>query len=263
MHKRKYVGVMAGVLAVSLAVAGIATAGTLKSQSLTETVVSGKQDKKMPGPITSLKTEVDTAYDGTIPFDQKAVTTKVDFDKDFSFTPGSLGQCAKTSLDGKTTEQATAACPTAIVGTGNANLAGPVAGVTAVVTAFNGVPQGGRPVLFLHSRVAALSSTSVLVGVLGPSTGGGLYGKTLDVTVPILDGGFVITHFEVTIPKGSPTVKKNKKKGKPAKYYVMAKCSGNKTWDFGARSIYNNGATTAAVSPPTKCKQKAKKKKKK
>jgi len=139
------------------------------------------------------------------------------------------------------------------VGAGSANLAGAVAGVTAVVTAFNGTTSGGNPTILLHSRTTA-GTTAVLIGALEPGAGG-TYGKQLNVTVPILSGGlFVITRFSTTIPKRQ-TVKANKKKGKPAKFYVGAKCS-TKKWTFRARSTADTGqaVTTPVVTLP--CRQK-------
>ena len=261
MRKRNYLIGMAGALVLSVAVAGTAhAAGTLTGQTIKATVSSPAQDKKAVGGINSLKIEVDTTYSGTFPFTGKAINTKVDMPKDFVFTPPKA-QCDPNTagFNTSTTEVAKSLCGPAQVGSGNARLAGGVPGVTAVVTAFNGTTPEGLPTILLHSRTSA-NTTTVLVGTLRPGTQGGPYGTTLDVVVPILPAGFVITHFETTIPK-LLTVKANKKKKKPAKYYVGAKCS-KKVWAFQGRSTYDNGATTtSAVTVP--CKQKKAKKKKK
>jgi hypothetical protein len=262
MRKRKYLIGAASALVLSIAVAGTShSAGFLFGQTVTETVSAPKLDKKTPGAITSSKTLVETQYTGlTPPFDAKAVNTKVDFPKDWSFTPGTLPQCNPASIATATTADAKTACAGSQVGSGAAVLNGAVPNVPATVTAFNGTQPEGLPVVLLHSRTGPpLNSTSVLVGTLRPGPGGA-YGKTLDVIVPILAGGaFVITSFDTTIPK-LQTVKKNKKKNKPAKYYIMAKCS-KKSWSFQARSTYNNGVTTTDTSTAT-CKQKKPKKKK-
>ena len=268
MRKRKFLIGAAATLALSVGISGVAqAAGLLNGQTVDVVVSSGKQDKKKPGPVTTFTINVDTQYTGsTPPFNNKANNTKIDFPKDWSFYTKGLPQCSPASISNVDTAAARATCPNAIVGSGGANLAGAVAGVTAVVTAFNGTPAaGGEPVIILHSRTGApLNSTAPLIGTLrnGP---GSPYGKTLDVVVPALAGGaFVITHFETTIPK--KVVKKaNKKKKKAAKYFVAAKCS-TKNWQFQARSTYTTptnalGATTSDQDN-VPCKQKKKKKKK-
>jgi hypothetical protein len=260
MRKRNVMVGVAGALALSIGVAGSAqAAGTLTGQTLEVTASAGKLDKKVPGAVNSLTVVVNTQYTGTPPFTGKVTNTKVHFPKDFVFTPPSA-QCDPNSpgFGTSTTAAAEAACGPAKVGTGSANLAGAVAGVTAVVTAFNGTLQGANPTILLHSRTTA-NTTTVLIGALEPGIGG-TYGKQLNVTVPILPLGFVITRFSTTIPK-LQTVKANKKKGKPAKFYVGSKCS-TKKWTFQANSTADTGQalTTNVVTLP--CKQKPSKKKK-
>ena len=266
MRKRNYLIGMAGALVLSLGVAGTANAaGTLTGQTVKVTASSKPQDKKAVGPISSLKVEVDTTYDGNQlpPFTGKAINTKVDFPKDFVFTPPKA-QCDPNTggFNTSTTEVAKSLCGPAQVGTGSARILAPaiVGGqLTANVTAFNGTTPEGLPTILLHSRTSA-GTTTVLVGTLRRSDQGGKFGTVLDVIVPPLPLGAVIVHFETTIPQ-LLTVKANKKKNKPAKYYVGAKCS-TKTWNFQARSTYDNGATTIGTSSAP-CKQKKSKKKKK
>ena len=247
MRKRNVMIGMAGALALSLAVAGSAqAAGTLTGQTLEVTATAGKLDKKVLGPVSNLNVVVNTQYNGTTPpFTGKVINTKVDFPKDFVFTPPTA-QCDPNSpgFSASTTEAAMAACGPAQVGSGSANLAGAVAGVTAVVTAFNGTQPAGNPTILLHSRTTA-GTTTVLVGALENGVGG-TFGKQLNVTVPILPLGFVITRFQTAIPqlltvKGKKANKKRGKKAVPAKYYVGAKCS-TKNWTFQARSTADTGA---------------------
>lgn len=261
MRKRNMMIGLAGALALSIGVAGSAqAAGTLTGQTLEIAASAGKLDKKVPGAVNSLQVVVNTQYTGTPPFTGKVTTTKIDFPKDFVFTPPSA-QCDPNSpgFGNSTTAAALAACGPAQVGSGSANLAGAVAGVTAVVTALNGTPSGGNPTLLLHSRTTA-GTTTVLTGVLEPGIGG-TYGKQLNVTVPILPLGFVITRFETNIPK-LQTVKANKKKGKPAKYYVGSKCS-TKKWTFQGRSSADTGQQLTTPQVVVPCSQKPSKKKKK
>ena len=158
MRKRNVMIGLAGALALSVGVAGSAqAAGTLSGQTLEVTASAGKLDKKVAGAVNSLTVVVNTQYSGsTPPFTGKVINTKVDFPKDFVFTPPSA-QCDPNSpgFNASTTEAAKSACGPAQVGSGSANLAGAVAGVTAVVTAFNGTTQGGNPTILLHSRTTA------------------------------------------------------------------------------------------------------------
>lgn len=264
MRKRKLMIGAASALALSVGVAGIAQgAGTLTGQTITETVSSPAQDKKTPGPVTTFKTQVDTQYTATTPpFTGKVSNTKVDFPKDFIFTPGKLPQCDPATIASADTAGAIAACGASQVGSGSAVLNGAVQNVPAVVTAFNGTLNGGLPTVLLHSRTGPpLNTTATLIGTLRPGPGG-VYGKTLDVVVPLLAGGaFVITSFNTEIPK-KQTVKKNKKKKKPAKFYVSAKCS-KKIWNFQVRSTADAGNTAPQGTATVPCKQKKAKKKKK
>ncbi len=267
MRKRNVMIGVAGALALSICTAGSAqaqTPGTLTGQTLEVTATAGKLDKKVPGPVNNLNVVVNTQY--TTPttsppsFSGKVINTKVDFPKDFVFTPPTAKCDPNTpGFSTSTTEAALAACSPAKVGEGAANLAGAVAGVTAKVTAFNGTPQGANPTILLHSRTTA-NTTTVLIGAL-ENGAGGTYGKQLNVTVPILPLGFVITRFQTAIPQ-LPTVKANKKKGKPAKYYVGATCT-TKKWTFQARSTADNGAALTTPQVVLPCTQKPSKKKKK
>lgn len=268
MRKRKYLIGGVAALAVSVAFAGIAHADyTLGGQSLVVTASSGKQDKKKPGAITSLFTDVITNYTGTTgAVDRKANNTKVYFPKDFQFKTTGLSQCDPNVGGFGTSDTATAKtlCGASQVGSGSATIVGPVPGITAVVTAFNGTRPAGLDTILLHSRTSA-GTTTVLTGTLKPSNVGG-FGKMLDVPVPALPLGLAISDFKVTIPKvklpaSGKSAGASKKKKAAQQYYIMAKCS-KKKWNYQAISTYDSGSPTTATST-NKCKQKASKKKKK
>ena len=269
MRKRKYLIAGVAALALSVAVAGVAQgATTLNGQSLVVTVNSPKQDKKKPGPINSLFVDVITSYSGSgVPVDKHATNTKVYFPKDFVFNATGLPQCDPNAagFGTSTTDAAKALCPTSQVGGGSAQLVGAVAGVTAVVTAFNGTQPAGQQTILLHSRSTA-GTTTVLIGTLKPSNKAG-FGTMLDVPVPLLLGGaFAISDFKTTIPKVQlPKTKSassaKKKKKKPKKFYIMAKCS-KKSWLFQADTTYDGGGAPTSASSTATCKQKKAKKKK-
>ena len=135
----------------------------------------------------------------------------------------------------------------------------------AVVSAFNGTPSGGNPTLVLHTKpggIAAATPPTILTGVLVTSPVGGLYGKRLTVTVPDTSStGLDLTDFQTTINK-LVTKKANKKKHKPAKYYLNAKCS-KKSWAFQTTTTFRAGGGSAVATATMPCKQKKSKKKKK
>jgi hypothetical protein len=273
-RKRKYLIGATLALAASVAIAAIAQAAST-GQSLTVQVSATKQDKKVRGPA-DINVTVDTQE--AAPFNaatqgQDAQQTVVDFDKDFTFTAGALPTCNPTSLTGSTTEAALAACGRAKVGSGAATLceatatlqgcaATPGGGIQGVVTAFNGVPSGGNQSIILHARFGPpANTTTVLTGVLTNSPLGNPYGKRLVVSVPPTgqSTGLHLTHFQTSIPR-LISVKANKKKGKPAKYYVSAKCS-DKTWDFQETTTFRSGGPTLSAHTTAPCKQKPAKKK--
>lgn len=269
---RKRTQLVVAIAAISsLALASSAQAVIkFQGQRLDVNTSAGKLDKKKAGPVNSLFVDLITDYaadDGGAPLntpDIHATNAKVYFPKDFQFSTKGLTQCDPNSpnFGTGTTEQAKAACGSSQVGSGSAALVGAVAGVTAVVTAFNGTQPENLDTILLHSRTTA-GTTTVLVGTLRASNVGG-FGKMLDVPVPLLLGGaFAISDFAVTIPKvqlpGKAASAAKKKKAK--KYYVMAKCS-KKKWNFQVISTYDNGQPPTTATDKTTCKQKKAKKKK-
>ena len=269
MRKRKYLVGAAAAAVLSMGVATVAQGDyTLQGQSLVVDASAGKLDKKKPGPVNSFFVDVITNYTGTTgAVDKKANNTKVYFSKDYQFKTTGLAQCDPNGpgFGTSTTEAAKTQCGPSQVGQGSAAIVGPIAGITAVVTAFNGTKPAGLDTILLHSRTSA-GTTTVLTGTLKPSDVGG-FGKMLDVPVPPLPLGLAISDFKTTIgkvklPKGGKKAGASaKKKKKPAQYYIMAKCS-KKKWNFQAVSTYDVGSPTTATATDT-CKQKASKKKKK
>jgi hypothetical protein len=267
-RKRKYLIGATLALAASVAVAALAQAA-ITGQTLSASVSATKQDKKVRGPA-DINVTVDTAESPPTTATQTASQTVVDFDKDFTFTAGALPTCNPTPLAGTTTDQANALCGPSKVGSGAATLCSaalgcggtPGGGIQGVVTAYNGVPSGGNQSIILHARFGPpANTTTVLTGVLTSSPLGNPYGKRLVVTVPDTSlTGLHLTHFQTAIPR-LISVKANKKKGKPAKYYVSAKCS-DKTWDFQETTTFRAGAPPLSSHTSAPCKQKPAKKKK-
>jgi hypothetical protein len=287
MRKRKYV---IGSLALAAVVCFAAVAqAAVTSQDVfwAPDPTPPKQSKKKPKGGVGLGVGVRANYDnlsqtsGPGAPSAHAELAVIHFDKDFAFNAGTLPTCAKAAIQTATTDQAKAACPGAIVGSGDAHLNGALGPATGVVTAFNGVPSGGQQVIELHARVGPpLNSTQVLTGTLQPSTKAGQgFGKQLVVPVAPLGGGAqVILDFSTALPKlvskkGGKAAKKGKKgkkkKKKPPTYFISGNCS-DKTWNIEGDFTFVDSPGGAAE--PTvvltgrdtaPCKQKPVKKKKK
>lgn len=242
MRKRKFlIGAVLGVTA-SLAFAGVASAA-VSSQTYSSVASKTKQDKKVRGHVGSFKTDVDTFYSGG--FTPPATQTVLTFDRAFKFNTGNLDRCNPASLVGQSAASARAICGDAQVGQGSAvvtRLDG--VALPAVVSAFNGNPSGGNPVILLHTDVSGVPTKPILTGTLS--------GNTLTVSVPVTPGT-VITHFDTTINKVK-VKNANKKKGKPAQYYVMAKCNDGK-WAHSETTTFQDGSTKSS-SFTQKCKKK-------
>jgi hypothetical protein len=280
MRKRKLLISAVAALAVSVGVTAVAQA-VINSQTITTSSTKTKQDKKTHG-AGEINVTIDTAETPPTPAAQTAETTFVDFDKDYKFTPGKLGQCTEAQLAGTTTAQAKANCPTAVVGTGSATScsAGGGCGALSVhldVTAFNGAPEGGDNVLFLHAKgtgVIAALPPLILKGKLtnSPLASQG-YGKRLVVNVPdTASTGTHLTQFITNVgvlkngvkkkvkgPKNPNTGKRKIKK--VPQYYVMAKCS-DKQWTFRSETTFRAGGGSQTDTHTIACTQKKAKKKK-
>jgi len=171
-----------------------------------------------PGSLNVITTTNDE--DGTV---SPAVRAQVYFDRDLRFFTKGIRTCRKSKLEQTDTAQAKKACPGAQVGSGTANIA--FAGqansdpVKAIVTAFNGVPKNGKPVILLHSRADAVGSTVVLTGVLKNMPRTSPFGKVLDVDIPELAFGSAITRFQVRVKK---TYRFRGKR----RSYVSGRCTG-------------------------------------
>ncbi len=106
--------------------------------------------------------------------------------------------------------------------------------------AFNGVPQGGKPVVLLQAYgTSPVQTTLVLVGTVS-NLGKDGYGPRLDVTVPPIAGGFgVITDFNVKISK-SWTYKGKKMS------FVSAKCPASRKLKYRGAFTYKDDTTIEA-----------------
>jgi hypothetical protein len=231
-------------LAVAVAAVGVTSAIGANSQTIKGTIAPVKQKKNVYGKASINVVTKTNDTDGSV---SPATRAQVYFDDDIKFDTRGVARCAKAKVDGnKTTAAAKAACPKSVVGAGNASIAvagNPNAPATAKVTAFNGVPQGGKPVILLHSYSEATGLAPVLVGVLKNT--GGDFGKILDVTIPALPFASAITSFQTKVQKST------RFRGKTINF-VSARCKdGNRKWNFKGTFTYDGSPSKTATSSQT------------
>jgi hypothetical protein len=251
--------IVAAAIPVSAAIAGETVTGTDgNTQSIEATITPKGLYPKTSSPATlsvEVKTGTTTATNG-VP--SPALHDVIDFDKNLSLQTEGLATCSAAKLQNTTTEQAEAACGKAKIGTGSASTlipAGQVFNEPTVVTAFNGVPQGGKPTVLLQAYgQAPLTTTLVLIGTVTNLNKEG-YGPRLDVIVPPIPGGGAITDFKVKINKTWTY------KGKKLSF-VNAKCPKSKKLKYRGAFSYADGVTITATHEQT-CTSKTEPKKKK
>lgn len=235
-------------LALAIGVANVAIGANFQKISGTfkpNTKLS--KTKYKPGSVNVITQTGDS--DGNV---DPAIRAQVSFDDDLSFFTKGIPTCKESDLTQTTTEQAKAKCGKAVVGTGAATVGiggnpDPAASTPAVVTAFNGVPKNGKPVILLHSRANAFGLTTVLVGTLNKLGPAGDFGWTLDVKIPELAFGSAITRFQVKVQK------RFRFKGK-ARSYVSGRCGdSNKRLNYKGKFTFNSSpdySKTAVSAQP-------------
>jgi hypothetical protein len=229
------VAAVATAIAASVATAGApATGKDGNSQSIDAVIAPKKLSKSTFQPASlkvTTKLTTSTAANG-VP--SPTTHVQIDFDKNAKIFAKGYPTCDQSKLQNASTEIAERECKPAIIGKGSATVKLPVGEqvftVPAKVTAFNGKPQGGKPVILLHTySTTPIQTVLVLNGpVLNYNKQG--YGPRLELEVPKLAGGSgALTEFQVTINK------KYRYKGKPASY-ISAKCPNSKK--LKVRSVF-------------------------
>lgn len=208
------------------------------TQSIAVNITPQKRSKTKPSPVTLDVTTATTSTTAANGVPSPAERAIVDFPKGLSIFSKGYPTCDAAKLQNTSTEAALEACKKAEIGggTGTADLVvgTKVFPVTTTITAFNGVPQGGKPVVLLHTySQSPVQTTLVLVGAVSNFNKEG-YGARLDVSIPLIAGGQgAITGFHVKIAK---TYKyKGKKHG-----YVSATCP-SKTWKARGEFDFKDG----------------------
>ena len=263
MHKKfsliaSLVAIVAIAIPVSAALAGETVTGPDGNTQSIEAAISSKALYPKTASPGSLFVDVKTGTTGSANgAPSPAVHDVIDFDQNLALATKGLPTCNPTQLQSTSTEAAERACGNAIIGTGEATTLLPLGTLytePTKVTAFNGVPQGGKPVVLLHAYgTSPVQTTLVLVGVVSTYGKEG-YGPRLDVTIPSIAGGAgVITDFKVKIQK-SWTYKGKKMS------FVSARCPAAKKLKYRGAFTYADGTTLNAETSQT-CTQKAEPKK--
>jgi hypothetical protein len=250
---------VAAAIPVSAAIAGETVEGPDGNTQSMEAVVTPKALYKKTAKPATLNVEVKTgSTTSTTGAPSPAVHDVIDFDKNLSLATKGLPTCNASLIQSTTTEAAEKVCGKAEIGSGTAITLLPLGSLytePTVVTAFNGVPQGGKPVVLLHAYgTSPVQTTIVLTGVVSNLNKEG-YGPRLDVTIPPIAGGNgAITDFKVKINK--TWTYKGKKMS-----FVNAKCPASKKLKYRGAFTYKDGVTINASSTQS-CTPKAEPKKK-
>ena len=232
MRNRKYlIGALVGVIGV-FAFAGTASA-VPTAQTLQTTLAPAKQDKKVFGGV-SLHNIIGTTFDN-FATSQSPKTTTFTIDPNVKFVNGNIPPCALSSIQGKFTAQAQAACPQSITGSGTVQVNGGAIGGN--VTFFS----GGPTTIYVQTDIGPGATTLTIIG--------SIQGKLLVFSNIPNTPGLVLSKFDTTF---------NKRKTGKKSYYVMARCKKGK-WATSESTNFYSGETLSASSS-MKCKAKKKKK---
>jgi hypothetical protein len=249
--RKHLVWVLGVAVALVVGLTGVASATNTQTMDVTVTPNKVPKNNYVSGKLRSLTvTGCKSPCSGAGAI--KPVTkAQIFYDKNIRFDSTGIKQCKASQIENTTTQQAKAKCALSLVGNGKATVkvgGDPNSGdVNAVITAFNGQPAGGKPVILLHTRVDAIGQTTVLRGTLNNVSG--KYGYRLDVVVPPLPLNTATTVFDVTVQH---TVKV----GRVSHKYISERCKdSNKTWDYKGTFTYS-GAPPITVTDSQKCKVK-------
>jgi hypothetical protein len=253
MRKRSTLFVALAVAAATAIAASAALAGPIgapvaasdgNSQAYGALITPKKLGKKTFTPAAlEVTTKLTSSAANGVPVPTTHV--QIDFDKGTRIFTKGVPTCDASKLQSTSTEVAEQQCRSAIIGKGKAAallvVGGKIYNVEQTVTAFNGVPQGGKPVILLHTYgTTPIQTTLVLVGTVSNLNKEG-FGPRLDVVVPLIAGGTgVLTDFQVKVSKNY------KYKGQPVSY-ISSKCPSNHKLKTRSVFTFNDGQTSNPV----------------
>jgi len=248
------IAVLAAAVAAAAAWAGPTVNGADgNTQSIDVKVRPKKLSKKTltPGNLEVTTLTTSTTDPNGVP--SPAVHAVIDFDKNLRLYTKGLPTCDAANLQSQSTEDAERICRAAKIGTGHALAylkAGKVYEVPQTVTAFNGIPKGGKPTIILHTYgTTPLQVSLVLEGTVSNYNKEG-YGPRLDLDVPLIAGGQgALKEFNVKIDK------KWRYKG-VKRSFISGKCPNSKKLKGRGTFTYRDGESLTALSKQS-CKQAA------
>lgn len=256
MRRRPFLIAMCTALAVAVAATAAWAGPTVSApDGNTQSIDSQIRPKKLsktkftPGSLEVTTLTTSTTDPSGVP--SPAVHAVIDFDRNARLYTKGLPTCDPALLQSQSTEVAERVCGKAKIGTGHAIAylkAGKVYEVPQTVTAFNGVPKGGKPVVLLHTYgTTPLQVSLVLEGTVSNYNKEG-YGPRLDLNIPLLAGGTgALKEFNVKIDK------KWSFKGEK-RSFISAKCTGSKKLKTRGTFTYRDGEALTAYSKQS-CKQ--------
>ena len=112
------------------------------------------------------------------------------------------------------------------------------------VTAFNGPPSGGNPMVLLHMDIDRSTTSPILTAIVR--------GNVLTIQGPVTPGA-VLTNLTTTINR-----RVSLRKGRKRFFFVSARCS-RRRWQASATVFYTDGTQHSAAGAQT-CTQKKRKK---
>lgn len=250
MRRRPFPIALIAVLAVAIAAtaawAGPTVSGPNGNTQSIDSQIRPKRLSKTKFTPGSLKvTTVTTSTTDPNGFPVPAIHAVIDFDRNARIYTKGLPTCEPGKLQNQSTENAERICGRAKIGSGSAIAylrPGKFYEVPQTVTAFNGVPKGGKPVVILHSYgTAPLQVSLVLEGTVS-NYGKEGYGPRLDLSIPKIAGGTgALKEFQVKIDK------KWRFKGEK-RSFVSAKCANSKTLKARGTFTYRDGEALTALS---------------
>ena len=246
------VAVVAAIVAAAAVAGPVVSGPDGNTQSIDSLITPKKLSKTKFTPGTLSVTTLTTSSTASNGVPSPAVHATIDFDKNAVLFTKGLPTCDSAKVQNQSTENAERACGKAKIGSGNAIALLPVGSqvyeVQQVVTAFNGVPKGGKPTVILHTYgTTPLQTTLVLVGTVSKFNKEG-YGPRLDLEVPLIAGGTgALKEFHVKISK------KWRYKGEQ-RSFISAKCPNSKKLKARGAFTYRDGQSLTALSTQT-CKQ--------
>lgn len=224
----------ASALAASVALAGAPATGADGNSQSIDSVIAPKKLSKSQFQPASLKVTTVLTSNSANGVPKPTSHVQIDFDKNAKIFAKGYPTCDPSKLQSTSTEIAERECKSAIIGKGKATVKLPVGEqvftVPATVTAFNGQPKGGKPVILLHTYSTSPTQTTLVLNgpVVNYNKQG--YGPRLELEVPKIAGGAgALTEFQVTINK------KYRYKGKQVSY-ISAKCPNSKK--LKVRSVF-------------------------